>query len=126
MNPHLGGEVRNQVWNFETDPARLIDAAMGMGIDRLDRDFQVVAVLSINRCCNDSRREAGKGSDLDDPSRPEDADKCRQKKVIAGANATRVPDLVTIDHRVEEVHLARGRNLSRVTQFFRELSILDL
>jgi hypothetical protein len=125
MDTNGRGNIWNQVRDFKPDRPCLIDAATGMGIDGLNRDFPLSSMLAINGCCNNGGREPRKCPDLEDAPRRENADKRGEKKIIAGADAARIPNIIESDHGMEKIHLARRRDFSGATQLFRELSVLD-
>jgi hypothetical protein len=85
---------------------------MSAGIDCLNSDPVTASMLTMNGSSDDGRRETGQRPDLDDTTRRENADQSREKKVIARTDASRIADLIQVDHRVKEIEFTGRRNLS--------------
>ncbi|MEY2499214.1 MAG: hypothetical protein QOD12_2770 [Verrucomicrobiota bacterium] len=115
VHSHRRDEIRYQLRNLKANPARFIDAAMSAGIDCLNSDPVIASMLTMNGSSDDGRRETGQRPDLDDTTRRENADQSREKKVIARTDASRIADLIQVDHRVKEIEFTGRRNLSRVS-----------
>ena len=72
------------------------------------------------------RGKTGQRSDLQDTVRSEDTNQGREKKIIARADSSRIPNIFPIDHRVKKIELAGRRNFARISQLRSELAILGL
>ena len=120
-----GGEVWNQLGNLEADGAGLVDAAARVGIDRFDGDAIIAAMLAMNGGGDDRGGETGERAYLDDAAGRDDADERGEEKIIARTNPARMPDIIAVDHGVEEIELARRGNFSGMIQLGGELPIFD-
>src|SRR5207244_1559661 len=120
-----GDEIGNQIGDFETDGARLVDAAMSMGIDGLDGDCGVTAMLTIDGGGDDRGGKTGERADLDNAPGRENADERGKKKIIPRADPAGIANIIEIHHGMEKIHLARRGDFAGMTQLFRELSVLD-
>src|SRR5205085_6415107 len=75
---------------------------------------------------DDGGGKTGQRSDFNNAARREDAHQRREKKIIAGADAARIPGVLPFDHGAEEIELAGRRNFAGISQLGSELAILDL
>src|SRR6266513_2201408 len=82
-------------------------------------------MLTMNRGGDNRGRETGQRPNLNDPPWRENANERGEKKIVARTDAAGIPDIIEINHRVKEIHLAGRGNFARVTQLLCKLSILD-
>src|SRR5438067_394900 len=69
VHPHRRGEIRNQLRNLKANRPRLVDAAMGAGVDCLNHNAVTACMLTMDGSSDDGCRETGQRSDLDDATR---------------------------------------------------------
>lgn len=103
VHSHGGDKVRNQPGNLKTSRSRFLDDALTAEVDRLHQDFIPASVLPIDGRGDYCRGKSGQRSNLNSAVRRENTNKRSQKKIILRTDSSRMPGLLQLYHRMEEI-----------------------